>query len=144
MGVCMGNSLEGEQSNPTCFLHYSFPNLSGRCSLASAFWRCLLGRCFLRKFSPRDKFARTVVISTKTCLTFFFFFFFVAQFQKDAKDAQDLLRKVDTDLDQKYSPDFKDRFQIELLLRELEASTPPHTHTTAWQTTAMLCEKSRS
>ncbi|XP_077172111.1 periplakin [Paroedura picta] len=42
------------------------------------------------------------------------------QFQKDAKDAQDLLRKVDTDLDQKYSPDFKDRFQIESLLRELE------------------------
>ncbi|XP_054851593.1 periplakin [Eublepharis macularius] len=42
------------------------------------------------------------------------------QFHKDAKDAQDLLRKVDTDLDQKYSPDFKDRFQIESLLRELE------------------------
>uniref|UniRef100_A0A670JYC2 Periplakin n=1 Tax=Podarcis muralis TaxID=64176 RepID=A0A670JYC2_PODMU len=42
------------------------------------------------------------------------------QFQKDAKDAQDLLRKVDTDLDQKYSPDFKDRYQIESLLRELE------------------------
>ncbi|XP_042293618.1 periplakin [Sceloporus undulatus] len=42
------------------------------------------------------------------------------QFQKDAKDAQDLLRKVDTDLDQKYSPDFKDRYQIESLLQELE------------------------
>lgn len=42
------------------------------------------------------------------------------QFQKDAKDAQDLLRKVDTDLDHKYSPDFKDRYQIESLLRELE------------------------
>ncbi|XP_025027395.1 periplakin [Python bivittatus] len=42
------------------------------------------------------------------------------QFQKDAKDAQDLLRKVDTDLDQKYSPDFKDRYQIESLLHELE------------------------
>ncbi|XP_060642550.2 periplakin [Anolis sagrei] len=42
------------------------------------------------------------------------------QFQKDAKDAQELLRKVDTDLDQKYSPDFKDRYQIESLLQELE------------------------
>ncbi|XP_044301605.1 periplakin [Varanus komodoensis] len=42
------------------------------------------------------------------------------QFQKDAKDAQDLLRKVDTDLDQKYSPDFKDWYQIESLLQELE------------------------
>ncbi|XP_026559908.1 periplakin [Pseudonaja textilis] len=42
------------------------------------------------------------------------------QFQKDAKDAQELLRKVDTDLDQKYSPDFKDRYQIESLLHDLE------------------------
>uniref|UniRef100_A0A8D0GMH1 Periplakin n=1 Tax=Sphenodon punctatus TaxID=8508 RepID=A0A8D0GMH1_SPHPU len=42
------------------------------------------------------------------------------QFHKDAKDAQELLRKVDTDLDQKYSPEFKDRYQIESLLRELE------------------------
>ncbi|XP_026536491.1 periplakin [Notechis scutatus] len=42
------------------------------------------------------------------------------QFQKDAKDAQELLRKVDTDLDQKYSPDFKDRYQIETLLHDLE------------------------
>ncbi|XP_062956599.1 periplakin isoform X2 [Cynocephalus volans] len=42
------------------------------------------------------------------------------QFHKDVKDAQELLRKVDSDLDQKYSPDFKDRYQIELLLRELD------------------------
>ncbi|XP_019515836.1 PREDICTED: periplakin isoform X1 [Hipposideros armiger] len=42
------------------------------------------------------------------------------QFHKDVKDAQELLRKVDSDLNQKYSPDFKDRFQIELLLRELD------------------------
>uniref|UniRef100_A0A8B9VLP5 Periplakin n=1 Tax=Anas zonorhyncha TaxID=75864 RepID=A0A8B9VLP5_9AVES len=42
------------------------------------------------------------------------------KFQKDAKDAQDLLKKVDTDLDQKYSPEFKDRYQLELLLRELD------------------------
>ena len=44
------------------------------------------------------------------------------QFNKDMKDAQELLRKVDSDLNQKYSPDFKDRYQIELLLRELDVS----------------------
>lgn len=38
------------------------------------------------------------------------------------KEAQELLRKVDSDLNQKYSPDFKDRYQIELLLRELDVS----------------------
>ncbi|KAK2492792.1 hypothetical protein MC885_015239 [Smutsia gigantea] len=41
------------------------------------------------------------------------------QFHKDVKDAQELLCKVDSDLSQKYSPDFKDQFQIELLLQEL-------------------------
>ncbi|KAM4813472.1 periplakin isoform X2 [Urocitellus parryii] len=42
------------------------------------------------------------------------------QFHRDVQDAQELLRKVDSDLNQKYSPDFKDRYQIELLLRELD------------------------
>uniref|UniRef100_A0A8C5UF51 Periplakin n=1 Tax=Malurus cyaneus samueli TaxID=2593467 RepID=A0A8C5UF51_9PASS len=42
------------------------------------------------------------------------------QFQRDAKDAQELLKKVDTDLDQKFSPEFKDRYQLESLLRELD------------------------
>uniref|UniRef100_A0A8C9NGN8 Periplakin n=1 Tax=Serinus canaria TaxID=9135 RepID=A0A8C9NGN8_SERCA len=42
------------------------------------------------------------------------------QFQKDTKDAQELLKKVDTDLDQKFSPEFKDRYQLESLLRELD------------------------
>ncbi|XP_050630120.1 periplakin [Macaca thibetana thibetana] len=42
------------------------------------------------------------------------------QFHKDVKDAQELLHKVDSDLNQKYGPDFKDRYQIELLLRELD------------------------
>ncbi|XP_004373287.1 periplakin [Trichechus manatus latirostris] len=42
------------------------------------------------------------------------------QFHKDVKDAQELLWKVDSDLNQKYSPDFKDRYQIEMLLRELD------------------------
>ncbi|XP_018414101.1 PREDICTED: periplakin [Nanorana parkeri] len=42
------------------------------------------------------------------------------QFYRDAKDSQDLLKKVDTDLDLKYSPDFKDKYQVEAQLRELE------------------------
>ncbi|XP_074866951.1 periplakin [Carettochelys insculpta] len=42
------------------------------------------------------------------------------QFRKDATDTQELLKKVDMDLDQKYSPDFKDRYQLESLLRELD------------------------
>ncbi|XP_045639892.1 periplakin isoform X1 [Ursus americanus] len=42
------------------------------------------------------------------------------QFHRDVRDAQELLRKVDSDLDHKYSPDFKDQYQLELLLRELD------------------------
>ncbi|KAF3818936.1 hypothetical protein GH733_012353 [Mirounga leonina] len=42
------------------------------------------------------------------------------QFHKDMKDARELLHKVDSDLNQKYSPDFKDEYQIELLLQELD------------------------
>ncbi|NXT26700.1 PEPL protein, partial [Syrrhaptes paradoxus] len=42
------------------------------------------------------------------------------KFQKDAKEAQELLQKVDTDLDQKFNPEFKDRYQLESLLRELD------------------------
>ncbi|XP_025272390.1 periplakin isoform X1 [Canis lupus familiaris] len=42
------------------------------------------------------------------------------QFHRDMKDAQELLHKVDLDLNQKYGPDFKDKYQIELLLRELD------------------------
>nr|DBA19225.1 TPA: hypothetical protein GDO54_015091 [Pyxicephalus adspersus] len=42
------------------------------------------------------------------------------QFYRDAKDTQDLLKKVDTDLDLKYNPDFKDKYQVEAQIRELE------------------------
>ncbi|XP_069840398.1 periplakin [Dendropsophus ebraccatus] len=42
------------------------------------------------------------------------------QFYRDAKDTQDLLKKVDSDLEHKYNPDFKDSYQIEAQLRELE------------------------
>ncbi|KAH0631794.1 hypothetical protein JD844_019609 [Phrynosoma platyrhinos] len=57
-----------------------------------------------------------------------------AAINKLHEDGNQLL-KVDTDLDQKYSPDFKDRYQIESLLRELEASI---------QSIAMQHEKARS
>lgn len=42
------------------------------------------------------------------------------QFYKDVKDVQELLYKVDLDLNQKYGFDFKDWYQIELLLWELD------------------------
>ncbi|OCT61800.1 periplakin [Xenopus laevis] len=42
------------------------------------------------------------------------------QFHRDAKDAQDLLKKIDSDIDHKYNPDYKDRYQIEAQLRDLE------------------------
>ncbi|XP_030068042.1 periplakin-like [Microcaecilia unicolor] len=42
------------------------------------------------------------------------------QFHRDAKDVQDLLKKVNTDLDQKYNPDFKDKYQLESLLCDLD------------------------
>ncbi|KAM4631700.1 periplakin [Discoglossus pictus] len=42
------------------------------------------------------------------------------QCNRDAKDAQELLRKVDSDLDHKFNPDFKDTYQIEAQLSELE------------------------
>uniref|UniRef100_UPI00398F7313 periplakin n=1 Tax=Pristiophorus japonicus TaxID=55135 RepID=UPI00398F7313 len=42
------------------------------------------------------------------------------KFYKDAKDMQDLLKKVDTDLDQKYNPEFKDDIQLQSVLRDLD------------------------
>ncbi|XP_053550484.1 periplakin [Bombina bombina] len=42
------------------------------------------------------------------------------QFYRDAKDSQELMRKIDSDLDHKYNPDFKDKYQIEAQLSELE------------------------
>ncbi|XP_067912472.1 periplakin isoform X2 [Heterodontus francisci] len=42
------------------------------------------------------------------------------KFYKDAKDMQDLLKKVDNDLDQKYNPEFKNEFQLQTLLQDLD------------------------
>ncbi|XP_078415158.1 periplakin [Cetorhinus maximus] len=42
------------------------------------------------------------------------------KFYKDSKDMQDLLKKVDDDLDHKYNPEFKDEFQLQTMFRDLE------------------------
>ncbi|XP_031726931.1 periplakin [Anarrhichthys ocellatus] len=42
------------------------------------------------------------------------------KFQKEARDTQDLLKRMDTDLNQKYNPEFKDMYQTEGLITELD------------------------
>lgn len=44
------------------------------------------------------------------------------QFYKEARDTQDLLKQLDTEINQKYNPEFKDVYQIEGLIRELDVS----------------------
>ncbi|XP_056263603.1 periplakin [Pseudoliparis swirei] len=42
------------------------------------------------------------------------------KFQKEARDTQDLLKRMDTDLNQKYNPEFKDMYQMEGLITDLD------------------------
>ncbi|XP_072298454.1 periplakin [Eucyclogobius newberryi] len=42
------------------------------------------------------------------------------KYHKEARDTQDLLRRLDTEVSQKYNPDFKDVYQTEGLLSELD------------------------
>uniref|UniRef100_A0A7N6FIG6 Desmoplakin SH3 domain-containing protein n=1 Tax=Anabas testudineus TaxID=64144 RepID=A0A7N6FIG6_ANATE len=42
------------------------------------------------------------------------------KFYKEARDTQDLLKRLDTEVNQKYNPEFKDVYQIEGLIRELD------------------------
>ncbi|XP_076122363.1 periplakin isoform X1 [Alosa pseudoharengus] len=42
------------------------------------------------------------------------------KFQKEARDTQDLLKRLDTDINQKYNPEFKDMFQMEGLISDLD------------------------
>lgn len=42
------------------------------------------------------------------------------KYQKEARDTQDLLKRMDTELNQKYNPEFKDVYQMEGLIRELD------------------------
>lgn len=44
------------------------------------------------------------------------------QFHKEARDTQDLLKRLDTEINQKYNPEFKDMYQMEGLIRELDVS----------------------
>ena len=44
------------------------------------------------------------------------------QFQKEARDTQDLLKRLDTEVNQKYNPEFKDVYQMDGLIRELDVS----------------------
>lgn len=44
------------------------------------------------------------------------------QYHKEARDTQDLLKRLDTELNQKYNPDFKDVYQMEGLIREMDVS----------------------
>ncbi|MCI4384801.1 hypothetical protein PGIGA_G00043010 [Pangasianodon gigas] len=41
------------------------------------------------------------------------------KFQKEARDTQDLLKRLDTEINQKYNPDFKDQYQLDGLLMDL-------------------------
>ncbi|KAJ8250952.1 hypothetical protein GJAV_G00215220 [Gymnothorax javanicus] len=42
------------------------------------------------------------------------------KFQKEARDTQDLLKRLDTDINQKYNPDYKDMYQMEGLIADLD------------------------
>nr|XP_020463998.1 periplakin [Monopterus albus] len=42
------------------------------------------------------------------------------KYQKDARDTQDLLKRMDTEIKQKYNPEFKDVYQMEILMREFD------------------------
>lgn len=44
------------------------------------------------------------------------------QFHKEARDTQDLLKRLDKDVSQKYDPEFKDVYQMEGLIQELDVS----------------------
>uniref|UniRef100_A0A8D3C1C7 Periplakin n=1 Tax=Scophthalmus maximus TaxID=52904 RepID=A0A8D3C1C7_SCOMX len=42
------------------------------------------------------------------------------EYHKEARDTQDLLKRLDTEVNQKYNPEFKDVYQMEGLIRELD------------------------
>uniref|UniRef100_A0A3Q3LJ66 Periplakin n=1 Tax=Labrus bergylta TaxID=56723 RepID=A0A3Q3LJ66_9LABR len=42
------------------------------------------------------------------------------KYHKEARDTQDLLKRMETDLSQKYNPEFKDIYQMEGLIRDLD------------------------
>lgn len=46
----------------------------------------------------------------------------VLQYHKEARDTQDLLKRLETEVNQKYNPEFKDVYQMEGLIGELDVS----------------------
>ncbi|XP_019959899.1 periplakin [Paralichthys olivaceus] len=50
------------------------------------------------------------------------------KFQKEARDTQDLLKRLDTEVNQKYNPEFKDVYQMEGLIRELDDQSKAMDH----------------
>ncbi len=48
------------------------------------------------------------------------FIFF--QFHKDARDTSDLLKRLETEINQKYNPEFKDVYQMEGLIVDLNVN----------------------
>ncbi|XP_060945442.1 periplakin [Limanda limanda] len=50
------------------------------------------------------------------------------KFQKEARDTQDLLKRLDTEVNQKYNPEFKDVYQMDGLIRELDDQSKAMDH----------------
>lgn len=47
---------------------------------------------------------------------------FSLQFHKDARDTNDLLKRLETEINQKYNPEFKDMYQMEGLIADLDVN----------------------
>ncbi|KAG7505080.1 periplakin [Solea senegalensis] len=50
------------------------------------------------------------------------------KYHKEARDTQDLLKRLDTEVNQKYNPEFKDVYQMEGLIRELDDQSKAMDH----------------
>lgn len=47
------------------------------------------------------------------------------QYHKEARDTQDLQKRLETEVNQKYNPEFKDVYQMEGLIQDLDVSLSP-------------------
>lgn len=59
---------------------------------------------------------------TDTAIAHQCWFTCVCQYHKEARDTQDLMKRLDIEVCQKYNPEFKDVYQMEGLIRELDVS----------------------
>lgn len=74
------------------------------------------------------------------CITLHSLVYIFVQYHKEARDTQDLLKRLDTEVSQKYNPEFKDVYQMEGLIRELDVSLDLHAvHTTKFFYSNQLC-----